>query len=116
MTLYVQDVDAGYSAPGLTALTDTKNYGGAVSLPFADRFTFGAKVDNRSQLQGIETRAQEYTFAYKVADRWDVSVGYREDERTDRSIIVPLTQDEGERADAVVQLGYDSKAAWNMAL
>lgn len=114
MTLYVQEVDAGYSAPGLTALTDTKNYGGTFSLPIAQRFTFGAKVDNRRQLQGIETRAQEYTLGYKLGDRWDVSVGYREDERTDRSIIVPLTQDEGERADAVVQVGYDSKADWNL--
>lgn len=114
MTLYVQEVDAGYSAPGLTALTDTKNYGGTFSLPLAQRFTFGAKVDNRRQLQGIETRAQEYTLGYKLGDRWDVSVGYREDERTDRSIIVPLTQDEGERADAVVQVGYDSKADWNL--
>ena len=114
MTLYVQEVDAGYSAPGLTALSDTKNYGGTFSLPLAQRFTFGAKVDNRRQLQGIETRAQEYTLGYKLGDRWDVSVGYREDERTDRSIIVPLTQDEGERADAVVQVGYDSKADWNL--
>jgi len=114
MTLYMQEVDAGYSAPGLTALTDTRNYGGTFSLPLADRFIFGAKVDNRIQLQGIETRAQEYSVGYKIAERWDVSVGYREDERIDRSIIVPLTQDEGERADAVVQVGYDSKSAWNV--
>lgn len=114
MTLYVQEVDAGYSAPGLTTLTDTKFYGGTFSLPVAERFVFGAKVDHRIQAQGIETRAQEYTFAYKLGDRWDVSVGYRADERIDRSIVVPLTQDEGERADAVVQLGYDSKADWNL--
>lgn len=114
MTLYVQEVDAGYSAPGMTALTDTKHYGGTFSLPFADRFNFGAKIDNRIQLQGIETRAQEYNIGYKLGERWDISVGYREDERIDRSIIVPLTQDEGERADAVVQLGYDSKDDWNV--
>ncbi len=114
MTLYMQEVDAGYSAPGLTALTDTRNYGGTFSLPFADRFIVGAKVDNRIQLQGIETRAQEYSIGYKIAERWDISAGYREDERIDRSIIVPLTQDEGERADAVLQVGYDSKSAWNV--
>ena len=114
MTLYVQEVDAGYSAPGLTALTDTKNYGGTFSLPFADRFNFGAKIDNRVQLQGIETRAQEYNFGYKLGERWDVSVGYRMDERSDRGVIVPLTQDEGERTDAVVQVGYDSKSDWNL--
>ena len=114
LTLYTQEVDAGYSAPGLTALTDTQNSGGTFSLPFAERFNFGAKVDHRSQVQGIETRAQEYNFGYKVGERWDVSLGYRTDERFDRSVIVPLTQDEGERTDAVVQVGYDSKSNWNI--
>jgi hypothetical protein len=66
------------------------------------------------QLQGIETRAQEYNFGYKLGERWDVSVGYRMDERSDRGVIVPLTQDEGERTDAVVQVGYDSKSDWNL--
>jgi hypothetical protein len=42
-----------------------------------------------------------------------VSAGYRRDERTDRSPLVPLTQEQGERADAVVQVGYDSKADWS---
>ncbi len=114
MTMYVQEVDAGYSAPGLTALTDTKNYGGTFILPVADRFTFGAKIDNRSQLTRIETSAQEYNIGYRIGDHWDVSVGYREDERSDLSIIVPLTQNEGERTDAVVQVGYDSKSDWNV--
>ncbi|HNP62307.1 MAG TPA: OmpA family protein [Woeseiaceae bacterium] len=114
MTMYVQEVDAGYSAPGLTALTDTKNYGGTFSLPMGDRFSFGAKIDNRTQLQRVETRAQEYNIGYRMGDHWDLSLGYREDERTDRSIIVPLTQDEGERADAVLQLGYDSRSDWNV--
>ena len=114
MTLYDQEVDAGYSAPGLTALTDTRNYGGTFSLPLADRFIFGAKVDNRNQLQGIETRAQEYNVGYKIGERWDISVGYRKDERTDQQVIVPLTQDEGEREDAVVQVGYDSRSDWNV--
>jgi flagellar motor protein MotB len=114
MTMYVQDVDAGYSAPGLTALTDTRNYGGTFSLPFGDRFSMGAKVDNRIQDRGIETRAQEYNVGYQVDENWDVSVGVRMDERTDRSVIVPLTQEEGERSDAVVQVGYDSMSSWNV--
>ena len=114
MAFYVQEVDAGYSAPGLTALTDVKNYGGTVSVPFLDQFIFGAKIDNRSQFLGVDTNAQEYSFGYQAGEHWDVSIGYREDERSDNSIIVPLTQDEGKRADAVVQVGYDSKADWNL--
>ncbi|HEY5624729.1 MAG TPA: flagellar motor protein MotB, partial [Gammaproteobacteria bacterium] len=114
VTLYAQEVDAGYSAPGLTALTDTRNYGGTFKLPIADRFSLGAKVDNRIQERGIETRAQEINVGYRITDRWDVSVGYRKDERSDRSVIVPLTQEQGERSDAVVQVGYDSMASWNV--
>jgi flagellar motor protein MotB len=114
MTLYMQEVDAGYSAPGLMALTDTTISGGTVNVPFLERFHIGAKFDNRTQLTGVDTSAQEYKFGYQVNDRWDVSIGYRADERTDNSIIVPLTQDEGKRADAVVQVGYDSKADWNV--
>ena len=63
---------------------------------------------------GVDTNAQEYSFGFQTSENWDVSIAYREDERTDNSIVVPLTQDEGKRADAVVQIGYDSKADWNV--
>ena len=116
LTLYVQEVEAGYSAPGLTALSDMRNYGGTFSLPVADRLTLGAKVDTRIQDQGIETQAQEFNVGYQITDRWDLSAGYRKDERLDSSVIVPLTQEQGERADAVLQVGYDSKSTWNAYL
>ena len=114
MTMYVQEVDAGYSGPGLTALTDTKNYGGTLSIPVGDSFSFGAKVDTRTLDLGIETQAQEYNVGYQMSESWDINVGYRKDERTDNSVLVPLTQNEGERTDAVLQVGYDSKADWNV--
>ena len=114
LTLYTQQVDAGYSAPGLNALSDTETYGGTFGLPLGDRFSFGAKFDTRIQDQGVETSAQEYNVAWRFDDHWDLSVGYRLDDRKDRSVLVPLTQDQGERADAVMQLGYDSRGDWNM--
>ena len=113
MTFYVQEVEAGYSAPGLTALTDTKNYGGTFTMPVDDRFSVGAKVDNRVQEQGLETMVQEVNVGYQLSYHWDVSAGYRTDNRIDRSPIVALTQELGERDDAVVQVGYDSKTTWN---
>ncbi|MDH3645005.1 MAG: flagellar motor protein MotB, partial [Gammaproteobacteria bacterium] len=116
VTMYVQEVEAGYSAPGLTALTDTENYGGTLSLPIGDRFSLGAKVDNRTQQQGIETQAHELNVGFQLSHHWDLNAGYRKDERTDGSIVVPLTQQQGERTDAVVQLGYDSRSTWNAYL
>ena len=114
LTMYVQDVGAGYSAPGVTALTDTKNYGGTLSVPVGNRFSFGAKLDKRTQEMGLEAEAMEINVGYRVGESWDVSVGYRMDERTDNSAVVPLTQNEGERSDAVVQVGYDSNDDWNL--
>jgi flagellar motor protein MotB len=113
LTAYTQEAEAGYSAPGLTALTDTRTYGGTFKLPIATRFSVGAKLDTREQDLGIATRAQEYNLGYKINENWMASAGYRLDERTDSSVIVPLTQEEGERADAVLQLGYNSTANWN---
>jgi len=114
LSLYVQQVEAGYSAPGITALSDTNTHGGTVNLPIGQRFSVGAKFDKREQDLGVDTSAQEYKLAYRVTDRWNVSAGYREDERTDTSIIVPLTQEAGKRSDAVVQVGYDSKSTWDV--
>ena len=114
VTMYTQDVEAGYSAPGMAALTDTKNYGGTLSVPLGESFSFGAKIDKRTQDVGIEMEAQEFNVGYEIGEHWDVSVGYRKDERIDSSLLVPLTQNEGEREDAVVQVGYNSKADWNV--
>ena len=113
LTAYVQEADAGYSAPGMTAVTDTRTYGGTFSLPIGISFSLGAKLDKRIQAQGIETRAQEFNIGYQITDNWNLSAGYREDERIDGSIIVPLTQKQGERADGVLQLGYDSRSTWD---
>jgi flagellar motor protein MotB len=112
LTLYMQEVDAGYSAPGLTTLTDTENYGGTFNMPIAERASVGAKVDNLTQEQGLETSVQEFNAGYQLSYHWDVGLGYRMDERIDRSPVVALTQEQGKRADAIAQVGYDSKSDW----
>ncbi len=116
LTLYVQDVEAGYSAPGLAAPSDTENVGGTLTVPVGDRFSFRAKADNRLQEQGVELDTQEYNLAYRFNQHWDVSAGYRRDERIDNAIVVPFTQEQGVRADAVVQVGYNSRSTWDAYL
>lgn len=113
ISVYAQEVEAGYSAPGLTALTDTQNYGGQFTMPVGERFSVGAKMDTRIQEQGIETEAEEYNVGYQLTYNWDVSAGYRKDSRVDDSVIVPLSQELGERVDGVLQIGYDSKDTWS---
>jgi len=112
LTLYGQELEAGYAAPGLASLTDTRNYGGSLRMPVTDRVSVTAKVDTRIQDQGLETHAQELDIGWQVTDNWDLSTGFREDLRRDSSPVLPLTQEQGERRDAVVQVGYDSMAKW----
>jgi len=113
LTLYNQDIDAGYAAPGLMTLTDTRNYGGSLNMPVTDTMSVTLKADKRIQEQGIETDAAEINVGWQVTDRWNVSTGVRDDLRRDNSPLVPLTQTQGERRDAIVQVGFDSYGSWS---
>ena len=112
LSLYTQNLDGGYSAPGLQTLTDLSNYGGLLRLPITERFSVNAKSDRRIQELGLATDAHEIDMTYALDSGWDVSLGVRRDERIDSSPVVPLTQDQGERTDAVVQVGYESQGRW----
>ena len=113
LALYVQEVDAGFSAPGLAALSATEDFGISLIAPVGDKDSMRVKADSINQDQGIEINTQEYNFGYQISQKWDLSAGYRRDERTDSSVIVPLTQEQGVRADAVLQLGYNSLSTWD---
>jgi flagellar motor protein MotB len=113
VTLYAQTLGAGYSAPGLASPTDTDYLGGTFTLPITERFEFKGKGDRRIQQHGLETTAQELDLGYHVNQRWSVSTGVRSERRKDESPVVPVTQEQGDRTDGVVQLRYDSGAAWN---
>ncbi len=113
VTLYTQSLDAGYAAPGLQTLTDTEHYGGTFQMPVSERVALRAKSDHREAAQGLTASAHEIDIAYRLNDNWAVSTGVRSDERRDDSGLVPLTQQQGERTDAVVQVGYDSKGRWS---
>jgi len=112
LTLYTQEIDGGYAAPGLTTLTSTRNYGGSYSMQVTDRVGFSAKSDTRIHEQGIETESAEIDVNLQLTERWDVRTGVREDQRLDRSPVVPLTQEQGERRDGIIQVEYDSLARW----
>jgi len=112
VTLYTQKLDAGYSAPGQATIKETEHYGGTFRMPVTDRLSLAAKGDSRVEEQGLETRAIEVDARYQVNDEWSVGAGVRNDLRTDRSPVVPLTQAQGERTDAVAQVAYDPSSNW----
>jgi flagellar motor protein MotB len=109
--LYAQRLDAGYSAPGTIALSDTQLFGGSLGMPVTDRVELVAKADQRVEQEGLQTRVQEVDLGYRLTERWSLASGVRRDEREDDSPIVPLTQEEGERTDAVVQAAY-TRSRW----
>jgi len=112
-TFYKQNLDAGYSAPGQATVKDTQQLGGTFRMPVTSSLSLVAKGDQRIEDQGLETRAIELNVGYKLAERWSVSTGVRNDLRKDHSPVVPLTQEQGERTDAVAQVKFDSSAAWS---
>ena len=54
LTLYAQQRDAGYSAPGLGTPTDLLQFGGTLRLPITERVEIAAKADRSVQDEGLE--------------------------------------------------------------
>ena len=81
ITLYTQTLGEGYSAPGLTTLTDTQHHGGTLRMQVTDDVQLRAKADKKVQEQGYTVNAQELNVGYQLTDRWNVSTGVRKDER-----------------------------------
>jgi hypothetical protein len=113
LAFYTQRLDAGYSAPGQMTIKDTEQYGGMFKMPVTSRLTLMAKGDQRTQDQGLETRAMELDLSYKLTNRWSFSTGVRDDMRKDNSPVVPLTQEQGERTDAVAQIKFSPSDNWS---
>jgi flagellar motor protein MotB len=112
VTFYLQSLEAGYAAPGLATDRDLTRYGGTAVLPFGERVNLRLKTDLQTQSDGLDTEASELDLAYRAGDHWTLSSGVRRDSREDNSPVVPLTQEEGDRTDAVARLHYDSRARW----
>ena len=113
-TLYNQELKAGYSAPGLSALTDTKQSGGSVEYPVMDNLNLKLKVDKKIVTDGLEISAVELDADYGVSEKWTLSAGVRNDNRNDQSPVIPVTQKQGDRTDLALKAAYDSKAKWTL--
>jgi len=112
VTFYFQDLDAGYSSPGLATARELTQYGGTAQLPFTDRLSARLKMDRQDQQEGLETETGELNLDYRIGDHWTLGSGVRHDSRKDNSAQVPATQEEGDRTDTAARLLYDSHARW----
>ena len=114
MDLYYQRLEDGYSAPGLNTLTDTDYYGGALQVPVMDGLHLTAKADRVDEDEGLTTTTAELDLGYQFTNHWSARRrrALRRSRRTIRPIVV-VTQEEGKRTDATVQVDYDSRDKWN---
>src|SRR6266446_700486 len=82
-------------------------------MPVTSRLSLRAKGDRRIEDQGLDIRAMELDAGYKLTQKWSLSTGVRNDLRKDRSPVVPLTQEQGERTDAVAQVKFAPGDSWS---
>ncbi len=115
LSAYGQLLDEGYSAPGLLTLSDTQQFGGSFQMPVTEKIQLAAKADRRFQKEGLETTSQEVDVGYQLTERWSLGSGVRHELRDDHSPVVPLTQQQGARTDAVAQLAY-ARSRWRSYL
>jgi len=113
LAFYTQRLDAGYTAPGQMTIKDTEQFGGMFKIPVTSRLTLLAKGDQRTEVQGLDTRAMELDLSYRLTNRWSFSAGVRDDMRKDNSPVVPLTQEQGDRTDAVAQIKFSPSDTWS---
>ncbi|HKB60103.1 MAG TPA: OmpA family protein [Gallionellaceae bacterium] len=113
VTLYHQFVQGGFAANGFSTPTDTTQYGGSIRTNVTSKVDVAVKSDKSSQVQGIQTTATEADVGYQANANWKLSTGVRTDQRSDNSPVVPVTQVQGKRTDAVVKAGYDSHHKWS---
>lgn len=112
VTFYMEDLEAGYSAPGLTTGRDLTKYGAAAEVPVTDRLSARLKVDKQESQEGLNTETGELKIDYQIGEHWTLGSGVRHDSRKDTSVDIPATQEEGERTDAAIRLSYDSRTRW----
>lgn len=108
LTAYGQRLDAGYSAPGLNAQTNTEQIGATLDVPVTEDIELRAKADHTQQDEGLVQTTAEVDVRVRIADDWQIEAGARHEDRSDDAAVIAATQEEGDRTDAVLQVGWDS--------
>ncbi len=111
-TFYVQNREAGFSAPGQLTVTDTQQFGGTLNMPVVPDINLNVKLDKKDQDQALSTESLDVDASYNLDQHWRLSAGTRIDRREDQSPTVATTQTQGVRTDLAFEAAYDSKQDW----
>lgn len=110
LTAYGQHLDAGYSAPGLNTRTDTEQIGATLDLPIVEGVELRAKADHTQQEDGLVQTTAEVDVGVRVGDHWEVEAGARHEDRQDEATTLAVSQEQGDRTDAVLQVTWSDAA------
>ncbi|MEE8428485.1 MAG: flagellar motor protein MotB, partial [Gammaproteobacteria bacterium] len=111
-TAYIQQRDAGFSAPGQLTAKDTMQLGGNFNLPINKFSDFNVKFDSKKETLGLSTQALNIDYGMLVGANWKMTAGIRYDSREDQSLVVPVMQTEGDRTDAAMRMTYEKDEDW----
>ncbi len=111
-SFYIQNREAGFSAPGQLTLNDTRQFGGKLKMAMTESTNLNVKADSRDRSNSLKTTAIDVDVEYLLDDHWRLSAGGRYDSREDNSTTVASTQKQGDRFDVAFQATYDSREDW----
>ncbi|VAW69802.1 Flagellar motor protein [hydrothermal vent metagenome] len=113
-TFYLQDREAGYSAPGQLTTTDIQQFGGTLNMPITESLSMNLKGDVRDQDKSLKTQNADINLAYRMNPNWQFSGGVRVDSREDNSSNIAATQKQGDRTDVALDVTYNSLQNWSV--
>ncbi len=111
-SVYVQNREAGFSAPGQLTANDLSQYGGKLNMSITERINLNVKADSRELKDSLETAHIDADADYLLTENWTLKAGGRFDTREDNSTTVATTQTQGDRFDVAFEAAYDSKQDW----
>jgi len=111
-TFYMQNREAGYSAPGQLTSNEIQQFGGSLNTPITQSVDINVKADVRDQALSLKTQNADVNASYRMNPNWRLSGGVRYDTREDNSSNVAATQTQGNRTDIAMEANYNSLENW----
>ncbi len=111
-SLYLQQRDAGYSAPGQQVSRDTTAQGIKLHTPLGDATNLELRYDAKDERAGRDKAALEADLTHRLTERWGLGLGLRADEKQDDT--GTTTEDLGRRTDLALRIEYLSLDNWDL--
>ncbi|MGI6240455.1 MAG: OmpA family protein [Candidatus Omnitrophota bacterium] len=113
-SFYLQDREAGFSAPGQITAEDTLQYGGEINVTLHEKVTLLGKADRTRTSLTPSKSAVEADLNFQWTPHWSNQLGVRSDwiEDSPNQLYPYASQQDGTLTDLIVRLAYDSLKLW----